>query len=123
MSFTPDGSQVTFGTVPINAADGKQINSTSIVPSIGGSTRLFQDARVAPKWSPDGNRLLFFSLIGDKNVIYTADRDAANPREIFPAAAGEHNHYRVWSPDGRYVFTARSTHNFEHDIWRSAATT
>jgi len=123
LSFTPDGSQVTFGANRINPADGKQINATSIVPTIGGVSRLFLDARVAPKWSPDGNQLLFFSLIGDKDIIYTADRDGANPREVFPAASGEHNHYVVWSSDGQYVYTARSTQNLqEFDIWRAPAT-
>jgi Tol biopolymer transport system component len=117
--FTPDGSQVTFSTIRPNPADGKQINGTAIMPTIGGPARLFLDARVWPKWSPDGNRLLFFSLVGDKDVVYTADRDGGNARELFPAAPGEHNHYVMWSADGRYIYTSRATENLqEFDIWQ-----
>jgi hypothetical protein len=122
MSFTPDGSQVTFGTIHINPADGKQINSTSIVPTIGGAARSFLEARVAPKWSADASRLLFFSLIGNKDVIYTADSAAGNPRELFTVGPGEHNHYVAWSSDGRHVYTVRSTENLqEFDVWRAPA--
>jgi Tol biopolymer transport system component len=122
MSFTPDGSQVTFGTVSVNPADGKQVQGTSVVPTIGGPTRLLLDARLWPKWSPDGSRLLFFSLVGDKDIVYTADRAGASPHEVFPAIAGEHNHYVMWSADARYIYTVRATENLqEFDIWQVPA--
>jgi len=122
LSFTPDGSQVAFGTNRIDP-NGRQINSISILPTIGGTPRLLLDGRFTAQWSPDGNRLLFASLIGDKDVIYTAEPTGANAREIFPAAAGEHNHYAIWSSDGRYVYTARSTVSLQQfDIWRAPET-
>ncbi len=119
LSFTPDGSQVTFSTVRVDAS-GKQIISTSIVPSIGGPVRLFLDGRLWPIWSPDASRLLFFSLVGDKDVVYTAEPDGANAREVFPVVPGEHNHYVTWAANGREIYTARATENLqEFDIWQA----
>jgi serine/threonine protein kinase len=117
LGFSADGSHVTIMT---NRGGGKL--GTSIVPSIGGAIRLFLDGRIDPQWSADGSRLLFFSLIQNRDVIYVADRDGANPREVFPENPGGHNHYVAWSPSGRYVYSSRSTRNVqETDIWRAPA--
>ena len=44
---------------------------------------------------------------------------ASNAHEAFPEIPGGHNHFLAWAPEGRYVYTVRSTQNVqEYDIWR-----
>jgi Tol biopolymer transport system component len=115
LAFSPDGSHVTIMTRRANAGD----LGTSIIPTIGGPIRVLLDGGAGPQWSSDGNRLAFFKLIQNRDVVYVADRDGANAREAFPEKPGGHNHFLAWSPSGRYLYTARSTRNVqEADIWR-----
>jgi WD40-like Beta Propeller Repeat len=110
-----------MGVGPPNP-NGTRRPITSIVPTIGGPIRPFMENRLDPQWSPDGDRLLFFSLIKDKDVMYVADREGANPREVFPTAAGEHTHYMGWSASGRSVYFTRATRSvMESDIWQAPA--
>ena len=51
--------------------------------------------------------------------VFVADRYGANKKQIFIDKPGNHNHYPVWSPDGRFVYFARGiTTPFDMDIWR-----
>jgi Tol biopolymer transport system component len=117
LGFSADGSQVTM----LTTTDGGP--GTSVVPTLGGPIRLSMEGRLDPQWTPDGKQLLFVSQVGDKDVMYVADRDGTSPREVFPVKPGEHNHFMTWSPSGRYVYSVRSTQSiFENDIWRAPAT-
>ena len=121
LGFMHDGSHVTIMTA-IPGPDGTRISGTSTIPIIGGPIRPFMNDRIDPHWSADGNRLLFFTLIKNRDVMYMADRDGSNAREIYPVPAGEHNHFPTLTPDGRYVYSSRSTRNVqETDIWRVQA--
>ena len=121
IGFTADGSQVTVQTSRPNP-DGPPTLSTSVVPTIGGPVRLLMENRNDPHWSPDGSRLLFLSMLQNRDVMFVADRDGTNPRQLFPVAPGEHNHFMAWSASGRYVFSSRSSRSIqETDIWRMPA--
>jgi|GEM_PF-2233769 len=67
----------------------------------------------APQFSPDGQRIVFFSpRAGGLPDIYTVDRDGANQTRLTdnPAADG----YPVWSPDGsRIAFASERDGNWE----------
>ena len=119
LGFTADSSHVTVMTRRTNITD----IGTSIIPTIGGISRLVMEGRVDPQWSPDGKRLLFFSVVQNKDVMYVAAADGSNAMELFPVAPGEHNHFVAWSPSGRSVYSVRSTRSIEEtDIWRAPAT-
>ena len=79
LGFTPDGSHVTILTRRANAGE----LGTSIIPTIGGPIRFFLDG-ISPEWSSDGSRLVFMKLIQNTDAVFVADRDGANPREVFP---------------------------------------
>jgi serine/threonine protein kinase len=94
LGFTPDGSQVTIMQAPPRTA----AIGTTIVPTIGGIPRRLLEGGLDPSWSADGKRLLFFSLVENKDPMFIADTNGANPKQLFPVKAGEHNHFMAWSP-------------------------
>jgi Tol biopolymer transport system component len=112
--FSQDGSQVWLG-----GGTGRRLQ---ITPLMGGAIRPYLGDRVVtPAWSPDGARLVYHTRdAGDP--IFVADRDGGNARQIFIGAnAGIHNHFPVWSLDGRSIlFVSGSPATNELDIWRIA---
>ena len=110
--FTQDGSQVWFG-----GGSGRRMQ---VMPLMGGALRPYLNERgVTVAWSPDGRRLVY-NTRDSGDPIFVADRDGANARQIFIGAnAGVHNHFPVWSLDGRSIlFVSGSPPTGELDIWR-----
>jgi serine/threonine protein kinase/Tol biopolymer transport system component len=112
--FSADGSQVWIG-----GGSGRRLQ---IMPLMGGAPRPYLSERaVNVSWSPDNQRLAFHTRdAGDP--IFVADRDGSNARQIFVGAnPGVHNHFPVWSRDGRWLFfVAGSPATSEMDLWRIA---
>ena len=56
MSWSPDGSRLAFGCLPLGLAEEK-----ICTVALDGSSfaRLVQDGATNPSWSPDGSRILF----------------------------------------------------------------
>jgi Tol biopolymer transport system component len=52
-----------------------------------------------PKWSPDGQRVAFFSNRSGKNQIWSIRPDGSELRQL-TFALGSVSSYNVWSPDG-----------------------
>jgi Tol biopolymer transport system component len=112
--FSPDGSQVWLG-----GGSGRRLQ---IMPLMGGAPRPYLSGRVVNvSWSPDNLRRAFHTRdAGDP--IFVADRDGSNARQILIGAnPGVHNHFPVWSRDGRWLFfVAGSPATSEMDLWRIA---
>jgi len=88
-------------------------------PLIGGAPHNFPEESAAEvAWSPDGNRLVYHTWqAGDPTFV--ADRNGANPRLILQNEPGLHNHYQVWSKDGRWIYFVRGRPaTREMDLWR-----
>ena len=50
---------------------------------------------------------------------FVADYNGANPRQIVKNEPGLHNHYPVWSKDGRWIYLVRGRPaTREMDLWR-----
>ncbi|MGB7436958.1 MAG: protein kinase [Candidatus Acidiferrum sp.] len=108
------------------AADGSEVWSAGtekrrlmLWPLIGGTPRNFLDERAAEvAWSPDGTRVVYHTWEpGDPTFV--ADHNGANPRRIVQNDPGMHNHYPVWSMDGRWIFIVRGRPaTREMDLWR-----
>ena len=72
-------------------------------------------------WSPDGARLVYHTWeTGDP--LFIADGNGANIHPLVPAArAAEHQHFPVWSPDGRWIYFARGRPaTREMNLWRAS---
>ena len=112
--FSHDGLQVWLG-----GGTGRRLQ---ITPLMGGAIRPHLSDRVVTlAWSPDGSRLVY-NTRDSSDPIFVADRDGANAKQILIGAnAGVHNHFPVWSLDGRSIlFVSGSPPTSELDIWRIA---
>jgi Tol biopolymer transport system component len=113
--FSQDGSQLWLG-----GGTGRRLQ---ITPLMGGAIRPYLGDRVVTlAWSPDGGRLVY-NTRDSGDPIFVADRDGANARQVLIGEnAGVHNHFPVWSLDGRSIlFVSGSPPTSEMDVWRIAA--
>jgi len=117
LGFSGDGSQIWFH-------DSDVTTPLRIVPLMGGAPRVFlasSPVKTPPwnvAWSPDGNRLAYHTADGG-DPMFVADRTGASPRQILMSNPGIHNHYPVWSRDGRWIYFVRgSPTTSEMDVWR-----
>jgi serine/threonine protein kinase/WD40 repeat protein len=117
VGFTGDGSEVwSAGTEGSGGTAGKKL---MLWPLIGGEPRNFPDERAAEvAWSPDGARLVYHRWqAGDP--MYVADHNGANQRLILQNEPGLHNHFQVWSKDGRWIYFVHGRPaTREMDLWR-----
>lgn len=112
--FSGDGSKIWLG-----GGVGRRLR---LLPLMGGSPHPFlADNAVTVAWSPDGNRVVYH-LQDPGDPLFVADRLGMNARLIFQRRENEHNHFPIWSVDGRWIyFTSGTPESKEMDIWRVAA--
>jgi eukaryotic-like serine/threonine-protein kinase len=64
---------------------------------------------VGPRWSPDGQQIVFFAFSGPKPKLYIVANQGGAPREMLPTDTQE-EWDPTWSPDGtRIAFASGST--------------
>jgi serine/threonine protein kinase/Tol biopolymer transport system component len=111
IGFTSDGSEVWSAGTPERRL--------MLWPLIGGAPHNFLNEQAAEvAWSPDGARLVYHAAEpGDP--IFVADHNGSNPCQIVQNDPGLHNHYPVWSEDGRWIYLVRGRPaTREMDLWR-----
>jgi serine/threonine protein kinase/WD40 repeat protein len=111
MGFTGDGSEVWIAGI-----EGRRLR---LLPLVGGAPHNFLNERAAEvAWSPDDARLVYHTWEpGDPTFV--ADRNGANERQILKNAPGLHNHFPVFSKDGRWIYFVRGRPaTREMDLWR-----
>ena len=98
----PDGELLAFNS------SGQQEDIFVVQADGGGLRQLtddsFQDR--AARWSPDGQRVAFYSDRSGKYEIWVINRDGSGLEQLTRSPGA---HYPVWSPDGRRM--AYSTHS------------
>ena len=72
---------------------GEVVNLTSVT---SGAVAV---ADTGPRFSPDGKRIAFTSVLGGSNQIYVMDADGTNVTQLSDDEF--HNFSPAWSPDGR----------------------
>ena len=112
--FTADGSEVWLS--------GGPDRRLRLMPIMGGPPRPFlTDRTVTVAWSRDGSRIVYH-LMDDGDSMYVADRTGASARLLYRRSRNEHNHFPVWSQDGRWIYFVSGTPaTKEMDVWRIAA--
>lgn len=88
-------------------------------PLMGGAPHNFLDESAAEvAWSPDSSRVVYH-LWQPGDPTFVADHNGNNQRLIVQNEAGLHNHYQVWSQDGRWIYFVRGRPaTREMDLWR-----
>jgi dipeptidyl aminopeptidase/acylaminoacyl peptidase len=94
------------------------------VPTIGGQLHPYMDrygSDVAEAdWSSDGKRIVYQTgKPGDP--MFVQDLPHGTARQILLSAAGVHNHFPVWSPDGAFIYFVSGFPPDRMDVWRIRA--
>jgi serine/threonine protein kinase/Tol biopolymer transport system component len=111
VGFSGDGLEVWSG--------GTESRRLMLWPLMGGAPHNYLDEFAAEvAWSTDGTRLVYHTWqAGDP--MFVADHNGNNQRLIVQNEAGLHNHYPVWSRDGRWIYFVRGRPaTGEMDLWR-----
>jgi len=111
IGFSGDGSEVW--------SSGTHDRRLRLLPLMGGVPHNFLGEHVAEvAWSSDGSRLVYHTWEpGDP--MFVADHKGANERQIVKNEPGLHNHFQVWSKDGRWIYFVRGRPaTREMDLWR-----
>jgi serine/threonine protein kinase len=111
VGFSGDGSEVW--------SSGTHDRRLRLFPLVGGVPHNFLGEHVAEvAWSADGSRLVYHTWEpGDP--MFVADHKGANERQIVKNEPGLHNHFQVWSKDGRWIYFVRGRPaTREMDLWR-----
>jgi Tol biopolymer transport system component len=117
LGFSPDGTQVTFWSRRVNAAQQPE-TSVWAVPVLGGSPRIYLDGVAEYDWSDDDSRLVYHTS-GEGDPTFVRDAAEASPaRHLFSAPAGQHSHYPLWSSDRAFIYFVQGSVPDRMDIWR-----
>lgn len=125
-SWSPDGTQIVVGTDNIaqKPAFRERISDLWLIDVRRGTARLlFKGDAVQPDWSPHGNRIAYWALIGNggQRDLFTIDPHAADPGKtvtrITNDAALDWN--PTWSPDGKWLYFG-SNRGGTMNFWRIA---
>ncbi|MEO7987528.1 MAG: protein kinase [Gemmatimonadales bacterium] len=97
-----DGRRIAYNT------SGKQEDIFAVNTDGTGQQQLTDDLHQdrAARWSPDGERVAFYTNRTGAYEIWTIARDGSDLRQLTRSPGA---HYPVWSPDGRSM--AYSTHS------------
>jgi Tol biopolymer transport system component/serine/threonine protein kinase len=96
--LSPDGGWFAYGTQGEKQEDIYVVDRDGALPP----RRLTDDAAKDrnPRWSPDGERVAFYSDRSGKYEIWTVRRDGSDLRQLTHTAGQAGLAYPVWLPDG-----------------------
>src|SRR6476661_7434498 len=107
---SPDGKWVVFDAVDVDLEANTKISHLWIVPAAGGEARRLNQTPIheeRPRFSPDGNRLIWTSKATDPTQIWMCDFDSGSgvlvgkPRQVTTISTGAEG--AIWSPDGKNI--------------------
>jgi dipeptidyl aminopeptidase/acylaminoacyl peptidase len=103
--ISPDGKQVAYAVATVDLADNKISSALWLAPAKGGEPRQLTNAPGKkdghPRWSPDGNRILFESDRSGEGQLWVIDVAGGEARQLTTLSTGAAG--GVWSPDGKHV--------------------
>jgi serine/threonine protein kinase len=121
VGFSRDGLEVWSAGIE-GRSGGTEGRRLMLWPLMGGAPHNFLDEAAAEvAWSPDGTRVVYHKWqAGDPTFV--ADHNGNNQRLIVQNETSLHNHFPVWSKDGRWIYFVRGRPaTREMDLWRVPA--
>jgi len=120
LSFSPDGSLVTFWLRKQGSASGSGIDVWA-VPTLGGQPSPYLEGIAEYQWSHDGSRLAYHTPgPGDPLFVSSGNRRVEGP-PIYTAPSGLHSHFPSWAPDTAFIYFVQGSLPDKLDIWRIAS--
>ncbi len=117
LGFSPDGSMVTFWVRKPGGPGGNTID-TWAVSTLGGEPRPYLEGAAEYDWSHDGSRLAYHTPGPGDPLFVTDGKVRPGGRPIFPASAGLHSHFPLWSRDAAFLYFVLGQLPDKLDIWR-----
>jgi Tol biopolymer transport system component len=123
-SWSPEGTQLVCGEESVTftpTSRGMQSSLWTVDVQSGQRQLLLDRDGVQPNWSPHGQRIAYWGIVGEsaQRDLWTIDPHAKNPRQsivrVTDDAAVDWN--PVWSPDGQYLYFG-SDRNGSMNLWR-----
>jgi Tol biopolymer transport system component len=125
-TWSPDGSEIAVSDQPIELLPQSRpgVSGIELVNvRTGGRRELISDTQdgVQPNWSPHGDRIAFWAVIGSggQRDLYTIDPHAADPKKTIVRLTNDRalDWNPVWSPDGKYLYFG-SDRDGTMNLWR-----
>lgn len=110
-AWSPDAKQIVFfrlGEKDDGGPNPPLLAALWLVDTDGQNLHQLSPTTLAaayPRWSPDGSRIVFESLAGDQQDIYTIRPDGTDLRRLTTDGASTS---AMWTPDGRLLFARDS---------------
>ncbi len=110
--------------IDVRPADGRIVMDLAgdiwMLDSGGGEARLVETNErtlARPRWSPDGQSLLFLAASDDGSTLRIRDLVAGESRAV--GDPGVHNQDASWHPNGERIVYASDRHGTGLDIWET----
>jgi dipeptidyl aminopeptidase/acylaminoacyl peptidase len=107
---SPDGKWVVFAAEDVNLEANTKTSHLWIVPAAGGEARRLNqtpNGEERPRFSPDGNRIIFTSKATDPTQVWMCDFNSnagailGKPHQVTNISTGADG--AIWSPDGKNI--------------------
>ena len=102
--ISPDGKMVAYVITSVNLSGNSTTSAIWLAPCGRGKPRQFTSAGKKdrhPRWSPDGDRILFESNRSGDNQLWVIDVKGGEARQLTSISTEART--GIWSPDGKSV--------------------
>jgi Tol biopolymer transport system component len=125
-AWSPDGSEIVIATqlTELQPHARPSFTALEVVNVRTGARREIVPVThdgVQPNWSPHGDRIAFWAVVGSggQRDLFTLDAHAANPKQTIVQLTNDRplDWNPVWSPDGKYLYFG-SDRDGTMNLWR-----
>src|SRR5262249_42135427 len=102
--ISPDGKTVAYVLATVDLSANKTSSTIWLAPTEKGEPRRLTNTTSKdrhPRWSPDGQRILFESNRSGENQLWVIDVGGGEARQLTHLSSGAGN--ALWSPDGQQI--------------------
>jgi dipeptidyl aminopeptidase/acylaminoacyl peptidase len=102
--ISPDGKTIAYVVTTVDLSGNKTSSSIWLAPTAHGQPRQLTNTTKKdkhPRWSPDGQRILFESTRGGDNQLWLIDVTGGEAKQLTTISTAATN--GIWSPDGKAV--------------------